>query len=537
MADAVVIGAGPNGLVAANVLADHGWQVVVLEAQPEPGGAVRSAELTKPGFVHDRFSAFYPLAAASPPMRRLELERYGLRWARAPLAVAHPTASDDCAVLSTDFEETAASLDKFASGDGDGWRTLYDRWERVGGDLLDALLSPFPPVRATAKLAARLGPRGLLDLGRFAVLPVGRMAEEVFAGEGGRLLLTGCALHTDLGPDVSGGGLPGWLLACVGQEIGFPVPEGGAMQLTEALVRRLAERGGEVICGAEVSRIITRGRRAVAVLTTDGMEVDARRGVLADTGAPQLYRDLVGPEHLPPAFSAALEHFEYDHGTIKVDWALDGKVPWRAEPVRRAGTVHVSDSMDEISDYAAQLATQRIPAHPYLVVGQMTTADPTRSPAGTETLWAYSHVPARPRLDSAGEIDGDWNGDTVRAFADRMETEIEARAPGFRKLIAERHVTGPSELEAADANLVGGALNGGTAALHQQLVFRPTPGWGRPETPVRGLFLASASAHPGGGVHGACGHNAARAALAADRRRRLLGSMRAPRQPISNNRH
>src|SRR5262245_25227073 len=233
MPDAVVIGAGPNGLVAANVLADHGWQVVVLEAQPEPGGAVRSAELTKPGFIHDRFSAFYPLAAASPAIRQLELENYGLRWSEAPLVVAHPTGDDRCAVRSTDFEETAASLDKYAPGDGDGWRTLYDRWGRIGGLMIDALLSPFPPVLGTAKLAARLGPRGLLDLARFAVLPVRRMADEVFDGEGGRLLLAGCALHTDLGPDVSGGGLPGWLLACVGQDIGFPVPEGGSMQLTE----------------------------------------------------------------------------------------------------------------------------------------------------------------------------------------------------------------------------------------------------------------------------------------------------------------
>jgi phytoene dehydrogenase-like protein len=527
MPDAVIIGGGPNGLVAANVLADHGWHVVVLEAQPEPGGAVRSAELTKPGFVHDRFSAFYPLAKASPVIRRLDLEAHGLRWSRAPLVVAHPTGGDTAAVLSTDLSETAASLDRYAPGDGDGWRGLYERWERVGDDLLEALLSPFPPVRATAKLAARLGPRGLADLARFAILPVRRMTEETFTGDGGRLLLAGCALHTDLGPDVTGGGLPGWLLACIGQQIGFPVPEGGAGRLTEALVRRLTDRGGEVVCGAAVTRVVVRGGRAVAVVTADGTEVDARRAVLADTGAPTLYRDLVGAEHLPSELMAALRHFEYDHGTVKVDWALDGPVPWEAEAARRAGTVHVADTVDAIADYAAQLATDRIPAHPYLVIGQMTTSDPTRSPPGTETLWAYSHVPSRPRGDAGGDLDAEWDDDRARRFADRMEAEIEARAPGFAKLVSERQVIGPHALESQNANLVGGALNGGTAALHQQLVFRPTPGIGRPETPVRGLFLASASAHPGGGVHGACGNNAARAALAADRRRRLLGgSMR-----------
>jgi phytoene dehydrogenase-like protein len=522
--DAIVIGAGPNGLVAANVLADAGWRVLVLEAQPEPGGAVRSGELTKPGFVHDRFSAFYPLAVASPAMRSLRLEDHGLRWRHAPLVVAHPSAKGRVAVLSREVEETAASLAAWAPDDADAWRTLNAEWRRVGNVFLDAMLDPFPPLRAGARLAAAVGPRDLLRFARFLVLPVRRMAAERFAGEGGALLLTGLGLHTDLPIDAPGGGAPAWLLAGVGQERGFPVPEGGAGELTAALVRRFESRGGTVRCDARVESVVVRDRRAVAVRLRNGDEIAAPRGVLADVGAPALYRDLVGEDRLPARFVADLRHFEYDHATFKVDWALDGEVPWREEAPSRAGTVHLVDSLDHATEYTAQLMTGRVPSRPYALVGQMNVADPSRSPEGTSTLWAYTHVPHHVRGDAGGErITGAWDGSDADRFADRLEVVIESYAPGFRSTIAARHVTTPSDLEAADANLVGGAVAGGTSAIYQQLVFRPTPGLGRAETPIRGLFLASASAHPGGGVHGACGANAARAAIAAYRIRRLTG--------------
>jgi phytoene dehydrogenase-like protein len=524
--DAVVIGAGPNGLVAANLLADAGWRVLVLEAQPEPGGAVRSAELTHPGFVHDLCSAFYPLGVASPVMRALELERHGLRWLRSPVVVAHPMDGERCAALAGDVEETAASLEALTPGDGDAWRAFAADFQHVSGPLLDALTSPIPPVKGGVRLAARLGPRGLLELTRRALLSVRRMSQEEFTGEAAALLLTGNAMHSDLGPDTPPSGLLGWLLAGLGQEFGFPVPEGGAGQLTAALVRRLTERGGVVRCNARVTRVDVRDRRAVAVVLDDGETVDAPRGVLADVGVPMLYRHLVGEEHLPARVVTDLARFQYDPATFKIDWALSGPIPWRAAAADRAGTVHLCDGMDGFTRVAAELAQDLVPGHPFVLVGQMNKADPTRSPAGTETVWAYTHVPQRIRGDAGGDLTGRWDESETEQFADRVEAEIEDRAPGFRGLVTGRHVLSPPGLEALDANLAGGALGGGTTALSQQAVFRPLPGLGRAETPVRGLFLASASAHPGGGVHGACGANAARAAIAADRVRRVTGRRR-----------
>ena len=526
--DAVVIGAGHNGLVAANLLADAGWDVLVLEAQDEPGGSVRSAEITVPGFVHDLFSAFYPLAAASPVMAGLDLGSFGLRWRRAPLVLAHPTPDGRCAVLSTDVDETARSLDAYAPGDGEAWRRLYGLWERVGERFLAALLNPFPPLGPAVGLLTELGPAEAMRFARRLVLPVRRMAEEEFAGAGGGLLLAGNALHTDLAPESAAGALFGWLLCCVGQQRGFPVPEGGAGQLTAALVRRLESRGGQVRCGARVARVEIRGGRAVGVVSEDGLSVPARHGVVADVIAPRLYGELVGAEHLPVRLLDDLRRFHLDHGTVKVDWALDGPIPWECEATARAGTVHVADSMDELTLYSAELSTGQLPRNPFLVLGQMNTADPTRSPPGTQTAWAYTHVPQRARGDAGGELSGRWEAGEGERFADRLEGRVERLAPGFRDRVLGRHVFTPRTLADANESLVDGAVNAGTAQLHQQLVFRPTPGLARPETPVAGLYLASASAHPGGGVHGACGANAARAALARARRRRLLGPFARP---------
>ncbi|WP_010476749.1 phytoene desaturase family protein, partial [Streptomyces somaliensis] len=436
------------------------------------------------------------------------------RWSHAPAVVAHPLLDGRCAVLERDPERTAAGLESLAPGDGAAWQELYALWERVGPDALRALFTPFPPVRPGLRIAARLGAAEGLHLARLALLPARRLGEETFTGEGGRVLLAGNALHADLSPETALGGGFGWLMCMLAQSFGFPVPVGGAGALTGALVRRLADRGGTVRCGRRVTEVVVRDGRARGVRTADGETVTARRAVLADVSAPALYGGLVAWEHLPARLRDDMRRFQWDFATVKVDWALERPVPWAAEGPARAGTVHLADGVDELTRFSAQIARRLVPDRPFLVLGQMTTADPSRSPAGTESAWAYTHVPRTIAGDAGPDgITGAWTPDDQQRMADRMEAVVERYAPGFRAAVRARRVLGPPVLEAMDANLSGGAINGGTSALHQQLVFRPAPGAGRPETPVRGLYLASASAHPGGGVHGAPGANAARAAL------------------------
>lgn len=525
IADAVVIGAGPNGLVAANVLADAGWSVVVLEANDQPGGAVRTEELTAPGFRNDVFSAFYPMTAASPVMRDLRLHEYGLQWTHAPAVLAHVREDRPAAVLYRDLERTVTELEAGERGDGERYRAVAERWERVSEPLMASLLRPFPPVRSAARLIARTRVAGTLDLARLALLPLRRFVEEEFRGESAADLFAGNALHADLTPDSSGSALFGWMLVGLAQQVGFPVPVGGAERITDALVTRGRARGVQIVCSARVSRIGLESGRATAAITAAGDTVRARRAILADCDARRLFLDLVGEEALPPRLVGRLGRVQRSSSTFKVDWALSGPVPWRDERARGAGTVHVAEGIDELTTTAAQLATGTVPDRPFLLVGQMTTSDPTRSPAGTESMWAYTHVPQDIRRDAGGDgITGVWSGDDVERFTARIEARIETHAPGFRDLIVGRHVMSPVDLEARNANLVGGDISGGTAQLHQQLILRPVPGSGRPETGIPGLFLASASAHPGGAVHGACGANAARAAVLHHRVGRLRRS-------------
>ena len=520
--DAVVVGAGPNGLVAANYLADAGWSVLVLEAQSEVGGAVRSDTDVHDGFVHDTFSAFYPLAAASKTISAFGLEEFGLRWRHAPAVLGNPLPGGEWALLHRDRAITAGLMDEAHPGDGEAWLDLCADWDRIGHHIVMALLTPFPPVKAGLGALTKLRSVGGLGFVREMLTPVTDIGRNRFGGAAPGILLAGNAGHADIPLDSAGSGLMGVLLAMLGQTLGFPVPEGGAGMLTRALAARLESMGGEVRCGAEVVGIDVEGNRAVAVRTREERYA-AGRAVLADVVAPHLYGRLLDPADVPARVAKGMRLFQMDPSTVKVDWALDGEVPWATKPPYPPGTVHVADSVEQMSASLAQVTAGAIPAEPFLLTGQMTTSDPTRSPAGTESLWAYTHVPQRAAFDAGeGGIRGVWDHDDCERFADRMQARIVELAPEFESRVLARRVLGPRELEARDANLLGGAVNGGTANLHQQLIFRPVPGQGRAETGISGLYLASASAHPGGGVHGAPGMNAARAALAHHRVKRFL---------------
>lgn len=526
--DAVVIGSGPNGLVAANLLVDAGWSVLVLEAQPSIGGAVRSDRDVHPDYVHDTFSSFYPLAAVSPVVRSLGLEEHGLRWAHAPAVVGTPFADGTWGVLHRERERTAAALDALSAGDGDAWLRTCDVWDRIGDSLVGALLSPMPPLRHGVGTLARLPRVGGLGFVRSMLTPARSFADDLFTGQAAKMLLVGNAGHADIPMDAPGSGLFGWLLCMLGQTVGFPVPVGGAGALSAALEVRFRTQGGQVRTSTRVTAVEINGGRARAVRTEHGEEVRVDRAVLADVPAPALYGGLVHPDELPATLRRRMTRFEWDPGTVKVDWALDGPVPWASPPDLTPGTVHVAETVEEVALAGAQVSARAVPADPFLLVGQMGAADPTRAPDGHESLWAYTHVPQHTSTDAGeasatGPVRGRWDHDDCERFADRMQARLEKYAPAFADRVVARRVLGPRQLAQRNENLVGGALNGGTASLHQQLVLRPVPGTGRAETPIRGLYLASASAHPGGGVHGACGANAARAALGHARLGRLLG--------------
>jgi phytoene dehydrogenase-like protein len=406
MHDAVVIGAGHNGLVAANVLADAGWSVLVLEAEEEAGGAVKSGELVEPGFVNDRYSAFYPLAAASPVFRRLGVE---IPFRHGPLVLAHPAADGTTATLERD------------GGD--------PRWRRAEPAILRGLVTPFPQVRSALALALEPSVAALLR----------RPSDPLRAR-----IREGNALHADVAPWGPVGRAFGVVLTELGRRYGFPCVEGGAGRIVDLLVERAAARGVALRLGARVDRLPS-----------------ARHAVIAACDVWELGRITGRPVHVRP-----------DPSTVKVDWTLDGPIPWDAEPARQAPVVHLGSRDD------------------FVLFGQYSMADPTRAPAGKETAWAYSHA---------------------LRDAEAIEAQVERHAPGFRALVRGRRVE----------HLPPGRINLGTAKLRNELVLRPFHG--RPETGIPNVYLGSASAHPGGAVHGAPGYIAAQAALRSASRRRARG--------------
>jgi phytoene dehydrogenase-like protein len=516
--DAIVVGAGPNGLAAALRLAEAGWSVCLLEACDEVGGAARTVESTLPGFRHDLGAAFLPLAQVSPAIAGRDLGAYGLRLLHAPLPAAHPFPGNQAAALARSAAETAASIDKLHHGDGDTWIGLDDDY----GDLIELLLRAQMvrwPVSQLAAMARRLGgvQRGV-EFARVLLQGADVIAGR-FESEQARAFLVAPAMHADLAPEAPGAGVYALLMNLLGQRHGMPVAEGGTGAVSAALAAKLRDAGGVILTGRRVERIAVSGGRATGA-EAGGELFEARRALIAAVH-PDLVVRMAGPESFPPAALEQIRRFRLGLGTFKVDWALDGPVPWLAEECRRAGVVHVGDTVRAMSRAAWEAAHGLLPARPTLILGQPTLADPSRAPAGKHVLWGYAHAPAVPVGDALRpRAKGEWSRST-ESFLERVELAIEAHAPGFRELVLARRAWTPADLEAADPNLLGGDIINGSFAIDQQLVFRPGPAWWRWGSPLKGLYLASAAVPPGGGVHGACGDLAAAQALA-DQRRPLL---------------
>jgi phytoene dehydrogenase-like protein len=466
MSRACVIGAGPNGLAAAIVLAQAGLGVDVYEAEAEPGGAARTLPLTMPGFLHDFGSAVHPFAAGSPFFSTLPLGDYGLEWIHGHAPLAHPLDDGTAVVLERNLEDAVRAL----GADGQAWRKLVqpaaEHWSEFALDALGPLLRvPRHPLRM-----ARFGLTGLQS--------AQALARSHFSSARTRAMFAGLAAHSILSLDEPFTAAIGLMFGAAAHAVGWPVPRGGAGALTRALVGHLTALGGTV----ESSR---------------RMDADSFRALpcaltLCDTNPRQLLA--IAGERFAPRYRRRLEQFEYGPGAFKVDYALSERVPWRAAECGRAITVHLGGTFEEIAAAEEAVAQGRIAERPFVLAAQPSLFDDSRAPKGRHVLWAYCHVP---------------NGSGVD-MVERIEAQIERFAPGFRDCVLARHVSSPATLEAMDANLVGGAIGGG-AMTARQFIFRPTRH--TYATGVSGLYLCSASTPPGGGVHGMCGYHAAKLAL------------------------
>jgi phytoene dehydrogenase-like protein len=496
--DAVVVGGGHNGLVAAITLAEAGRSVLVCEAAERLGGAVATEELTLPGFLHDTFASVFPASVASPVLTRMPLDRHGLEWVHPEIALAHPFDGGEAALLHRDLDATAHDLDSLRPGDGTAWADFARPWVTSFGALRRVMLGGFPPISGALRLLTQVRLQGALDFGRLVLKPAEALATDLFRGDEARAWLYGSVLHGDVPPRESGSAIAGVYLKLMGHAVGWPSPRGGAGRLIDALAGYLHALGGRTRTGARVERVVARRRRVAGVHLADGERIRADV-VVADVTPGGLLR-LAG-DAFPPGYRSRLARFRAGPGTVKLDWALDGPTPWASPETRRAGTVHVGGASAAITRATLQRQAGALPDEPFLLFGQQTVADPTRAPAGSHTAWAYTRVPH----------DIDWSQETDR-FVERIETQIERFAPGFTGRILGRHVMTPPDLARRNTNLEGGDVGAGSYAL-DQVVFRPVASLTPYRTPVRGLYIGSASTFPGGAVHGVPGHAAARNAI------------------------
>ena len=495
--DAIIIGSGPNGLSAAIHLAEHGYAVLVLEAFPHCGGAVMTEELTLPGFQHDTFSAVYPAGVASPVFTRMPLTRYGLRWIAPPVAMAHPFLDGRAVALYRDLNRTVDTLDRLTPGDGQAWRALIAPYLKQGEAVRQTLLSGFPPFAGGLRLFGGLHLDGILEFARLLLLSAETLATERFRGDAASAWLYGTAMHADVPPWEAGSAIAAFYLLFLGHLVGWPSPEGGAGSLTDALVGYLAHFGGQTRTSTAVARILVAHGRVTGVRTEAGETVHAPI-VIGDL-TPHGLIQLAG-HALPTAYVTRLARYRYGPPTFKMDWALNGPVPWTALEARMAGTVHVGGATTALTTALMQQHAGILPERPFLLFGQQSLADPTRAPAGMQTAWAYTHVPAGI----------DWIVEAER-YTERIEAQIERFAPGFRDRILARYSITPPTFTQHNRNLIGGDVGGGSAAL-DQLIFRPIPSLSPYRTPICGLYLGSASTFPGAGVNGIAGNAAARLA-------------------------
>ena len=462
--DAVVIGSGPNGLAAAIVLAQAGCRVTVFEAADAIGGGCRSAELTLPGFIHDVCSAIHPFAVASPFLKTLPLARFGLEWIEPPIMVAHPLDTGDSARIYRSLDRTASAL----GSDGHAYRSLIgplvDDWPRLDTAILGPLRWPQHPV-------------ALARFGLQALWPARQIAQRAFRDARTRALFAGISAHGMLPLDRVPTGAIGLVLTLMAHVAGWPLPKGGAQQLTNAMAAYLRELGGDLVTGTPIASID---------------ELPKTRAILCDLSPRPLLR--IAGHRLPEWYRHALERYRYGMGVYKVDWALDAPVPWRDPGCAQAGTVHLGGTLEEIAAGEQAIWNGEHAERPFVLLAQPTLFDPSRAPEGKHVVWTYCHVPHGSNIDTVAAI----------------ERQIERFAPGFRDRVLARSIMSPADLERRNANYVGGDIGAGVTDL-RQLFTRPTRH--TYSTPVAGLYICSASTPPGVGVHGMCGYFAARRAL------------------------